>query len=64
MLWSDASRVPRLEECSVDELRAAIVANPFTPLRVAMILAATCRGRLRRIPHGAVHPRVRGGAAV
>jgi hypothetical protein len=46
------------------EVRAAIVANPFTPLRVAMILAATCRGRLRRIPHGAVHPRVRGGAAV
>jgi hypothetical protein len=41
------------------EVRAAIVQNPFTPLRVAMILSVTCRGRLRHVPAGALHPRLR-----
>jgi hypothetical protein len=40
-------------------VRAAIVANPYTPLRVALILAVTCRGRLERMAEGVVHPRVR-----
>ena len=40
------------------DVRAAIALNPYTPLRTAMILATTCRGRLRHAPLGTVHPRV------
>ena len=41
-------------------VRAALVANPCTPTRVALILAATCLPRLRGIAAaGNVHPRVR-----
>lgn len=41
-------------------VRAALIANPCTPTRVALILAATCLPRLRGIAAaGNVHPRVR-----
>jgi hypothetical protein len=40
------------------DVRVAIALNPFTPLRTALILATTCRGRLRHAPAGTVHPRV------
>ena len=41
-------------------VRAALLANPCTPTRVALILATTCLPRLRGIAAtGNVHPRVR-----
>jgi hypothetical protein len=41
-------------------VRAALVANPCTPTRVALLLAVTCLPRLRGIAAaGNVHPRVR-----
>jgi hypothetical protein len=46
------------------EVRAAMAMNPCTPTRVALILAATCRPRLRALAARNVHPRVRELAAL
>ena len=43
----------------VPSVRAALVANPFTPTRAALILTATCIPRLRSFASSNVHPRVR-----
>jgi hypothetical protein len=40
------------------EVRAALVENPFTPTRMALLFVPTVRGRLRGIGRRDLHPRV------
>ena len=49
----------RLRWMQVPSVRAALVANPFTPSRVSLILAATHLPRRAEVVSGNVHPRVR-----
>lgn len=40
-------------------IRAAVVRNPFTPTRIALLLLPTCRAQLRSIAAADLHPRLR-----
>jgi hypothetical protein len=45
-------------------IRIALVENPFTPTRIALLLLPTCSSRLRALANANVHPRVRALAAL
>ena len=40
-------------------VRTAMLENPFTPTRTALLLLPTCRARLRAVARANVHPRLR-----
>jgi len=46
------------------QVRAAVVENPFTPTRTALLFLPTVRARLRSVATACVHPRVRALAKV
>jgi hypothetical protein len=45
-------------------VRIALLENPFTPTRIALLLLPTCSSRLRSLANANVHPRVRTLAAL
>lgn len=45
-------------------VRTAIVENPFTPTRTALLLLPTCRARLRSVARADLHPRLHALAAL